>query len=186
MAKFRRTITLVLGGARSGKSRWAQELAARFPRVVFVATAEGRDAEMRRKIARHRRERLPTWKTVEAPVRLPEIIRSESTNADVLIVDCCTLYVSNVMRLARGAEERNRVHIRELCDAIQSSTASVIAVSNEVGSGIVPAVRSARVYREMLGQLNQEIAAIADNVVLMVAGLPLQLKGSPRPARRTG
>lgn len=175
----------MLGGARSGKSRLAQELAARFPRVVFLATARGLDAEMRRKIACHREERPSTWKTVEAAVRLPEAIRSESRNSDVVIIDCFTLYVSNVMRLGRGAETLNRKHIRQVCDAIRSSRASVIAVSNEVGCGIVPAFRSARVYRELLGQLNQEVAALADNVVLMVAGLPLRLKGSPRLLRRS-
>lgn len=184
MAKIRRTITLVLGGARSGKSRCAQALAARYPRVVFVATARALDAEMRRKIARHRRERPSTWKTIEAPVRLPETIRSESRNADVLLIDCFTLYVSNAMRLSRSAEPDNHKHIRQLCGAIRSSSASIIAVSNEVGSGIVPAFRSARVYRDLLGQLNQEVAAIADNVVLMVAGLPVHIKRSGRVMRR--
>lgn len=177
MAKRRRTITLVLGGARSGKSRCAQELAATFRRVVFVATAGARDSEMRHKIARHRRQRPTAWKTVEAPEHLPEAIRSESRNADVLLIDCFTLYVSNIMRLGTRGDAQNHTHIRDLCDAIQSSTASIIAVSNEVGSGIVPVWgRSSRVYRELLGELNQEVAAIADNVLLMVAGLPLQLK----------
>lgn len=184
MAKQRRTITLVLGGARSGKSRHAQELAARFTRVVYIATARALDGEMRSKIARHRRERPSTWKTVEASVRLPEAIRSQSKNADVLLVDCFTLYVSSAMRLTRGAEADNRRHIQEICDAIRSSSASVIVVSNEVGSGIVPAFRSARVYRDVLGQLNQEVATLADNVVLMVAGLPMHIKGSGRVARR--
>jgi adenosylcobinamide kinase/adenosylcobinamide-phosphate guanylyltransferase len=184
MAKHRRTITLVLGGARSGKSRWAQELAARFRRVVFVATARALDAEMRRKIARHQRERPSIWKTVEAPVRLPETIHSESRNADVLLIDCFTLYVSNVMRLSRSAEADNNRHIRRLCDALGSSSASIIAVSNEVGNGIVPAFRSARVYRDLLGELNREVAAIADDVVLMVAGLPIHIKKSGRIMRR--
>src|SRR4029077_12947219 len=124
MAKLRRTITLVLGGARSGKSHWAQEFAARFPRVVFVATARALDAEMRRKIARHRRDRPATWKTIEAPVHLPEAIRSESRNADVLLIDCFTFYVSNAMRLSGSAEADNHKHIRRLCDAIRSSRAS--------------------------------------------------------------
>jgi len=183
MAKQRRTITLVLGGARSGKSRHAQALAARFTRVVYIATALGLDAEMRSKIARHRRERPSTWKTVEASVRLPEAIRSEASNADVLLIDCFTLYVSSAMRLNRHAEADNQRHIHQICDAIRSSRASVIVVSNEVGSGIVPAFRSARAYRDLLGQLNQEVAAIADNVVLMVAGLPIYVKGPGDVAR---
>jgi adenosylcobinamide kinase / adenosylcobinamide-phosphate guanylyltransferase len=183
MAKLGRTITLVVGGARSGKSRHAQELAARFRRVVFIATARALDGEMRSKIARHRRERPATWKTVEAFVRLPEAIRSQSKNADVLLIDCFTLYVSSAMRLTRGAEADNQKHVSEICDAIRSSRSSVIAVSNEVGSGIVPALPSARVYGDLLGKLNQEVASIADNVVLMVAGLPIHVKGSGRIAR---
>ena len=187
MAKPQRTITLVLGGARSGKSRWAQEQAAGFPRVTYLATARAGDAEMRNKIARHRRERPLTWKTVEVPTELPEKIRSESRTADLLLIDCFTLYVANVMRTGRGSEAHNGIHIRELRDAIRSSSTSIIAVSNEVGSGVVPAFRRGRVYRDMLGQLNQEVAAIADNVVLMVAGVPLFVKGrmTRRRQRRT-
>jgi adenosylcobinamide kinase / adenosylcobinamide-phosphate guanylyltransferase len=177
VTKQRRTITLVLGGARSGKSRWAQEQAARFSRVTYLATAQAGDSEMREKIARHRRERPRAWRTVEVPKDLPETIRSESTGADVLLIDCFTLYVANVMRTGNKSGGHNSSRIRELRDAIDSSTTSIIAVSNEVGSGVVPAFRSGRVYRDMLGQLNQELAAIADTVVLMVAGLPLPLKG---------
>jgi adenosylcobinamide kinase / adenosylcobinamide-phosphate guanylyltransferase len=177
MGKPRRTITLVLGGARSGKSRWAQQRASEFARVTYLATAETGDAEMREKIARHRRERPSKWRTIEVPVDLPEAIRSESRDTDVLLIDCFTLYVANVMRTGRKSEAHNCSRIRALCDAMHSSLASIIAVSNEVGSGIVPAFRSGRVYRDMLGRLNQEVAAIADTVVLMVAGLPLVLKG---------
>jgi adenosylcobinamide kinase / adenosylcobinamide-phosphate guanylyltransferase len=177
MAKQRRTITLVLGGARSGKSRWAQEQAARFRRVTYLATAQAGDSEMREKIARHRSERPATWKTVEVPANLPEAIHAESAGAEVLLIDCFTLYVANVMHTGRKSDRHNRSRVRELRDAIHSSSTSIIAVSNEVGSGVVPAFRSGRVYRDMLGQLNQEVAAIADNVVLMVAGMPLALKG---------
>jgi adenosylcobinamide kinase/adenosylcobinamide-phosphate guanylyltransferase len=184
MVKRRRTITLVLGGARSGKSRWAQEQAARFPRVTYLATARASDAEMREKIARHRRERLSTWRTVEVPTDLAEKIRSESADADVLLIDCFTLYVANVMRTGRKSDGHNTSRVRELCDAIHFSATSIIAVSNEVGSGVVPAFRSGRVYRDMLGQLNQEVAAIADRVVLMVAGVALPVRG--RLTRRRG
>lgn len=177
MAKLRRTITLVLGGARSGKSRWAQEQAALFPRVTYLATAQAGDAEMRKKIALHRRERPAIWRTIEAPTNLPETIRVESAGADVLLIDCFTLYMANVMRTGSKSDDHNGSRVRELRDAILSSRASIIAVSNEVGSGVVPAFRSGRVYRDMLGQLNQEVAAIADSVVLMVAGIPLPVKG---------
>lgn len=177
MAKQRRTITLVLGGARSGKSRWAQEQAARFSRVTYLATAEAQDSEMREKIARHQSERPKTWRTIEVPTSLAETIRSESADADVLLIDCFTIYVANVMRTGRKSDGHNNSQIREVRDAIHSASASIIAVSNEVGSGVVPAFRSGRVYRDMLGHLNQEVAAIADNVVLMVAGVPLPVKG---------
>jgi adenosylcobinamide kinase / adenosylcobinamide-phosphate guanylyltransferase len=177
MRKQRRTITLVLGGARSGKSRWAQEQAARFPRVTYLATAQAGDSEMREKIARHRKERPSIWRTVEVPTDLPRTIRSESPHADVLLIDCFTLYVANVMRTGKKSDAHNGSRVRELRDAIDSSITSIIAVSNEVGSGLVPTFRSGRVYRDMLGQLNQAIAAIADNVVLMVAGIPFSVKG---------
>lgn len=173
----------MLGGARSGKSRWAQEQAARFARVTYLATARAGDSEMREKIARHRRERPLGWRTVQVPTDLPDTIRSESADSDVLLIDCLTLYVANVMRTGKKSDAQNRNRIRELHDAMHSSPTSIIAVSNEVGSGVVPAFRSGRVYRDMLGQLNQEVAAIADTVVLMVAGIPLAVKGrlSRRP-----
>jgi adenosylcobinamide kinase / adenosylcobinamide-phosphate guanylyltransferase len=184
MTKQRRTITLVLGGARSGKSRWAQEQAARFLRVTYLATAQAGDSEMREKIARHRRQRPRTWRTVEVPTDLPEAIRSEATGADVLLIDCFTIYVANVMRTGRKSDGYNSSRVRELREAIHSSRTSIIAVSNEVGSGVVPAFRSGRVYRDILGQLNQEVAAVADTVVLMVAGIPLPVKGRLTDRRR--
>ena len=177
MAKQQRTITLVLGGARSGKSRWAQEQASRFPRVTYLASAQASDSEMHEKIARHRRERPSTWRTVEVPIDLPEGIRSQAARSDVLLIDCFTLYVANVMRTGKKYVAQNAHRIRELCDAIHSSPTTIIAVSNEVGSGVVPEFRSGRIFRDMLGQLNQEVAAIADTVVLMVAGIPLAVKG---------
>ena len=180
MARLRRTITLVLGGARSGKSCWAQEQAAQFRRVTYLATARASDSEMREKIARHQRERSSKWRTVEVPTNLPEKIRSESEDADVLLIDCFTLYVANVMRVGQKSDVHNGICIRDLRDAIHSSPTSIIAVSNEVGSGLVPAFRSGRVYRDMLGQLNQEVARIADTVVLMIAGLPFPVKGRLR------
>lgn len=183
MEGSRRTITLVLGGARSGKSRWAQEQAARFPRVTYFATARASDSEMRDKITRHRKERPSTWRTVEVPTGLPKKIREECRHADVLLIDCLTLYVANVMRTGPKSDAHNGSRIRELRDAIHSSPTSIIAVSNEVGSGVVPAFRSGRLYRDTLGQLNQEVAAIADNVVLMIAGVPLLVKGR-LPRRR--
>lgn len=172
----KKNITLVLGGARSGKSRYAQQLASGFERVTFIATGRPIDAEMQKKIARHRRERPVAWRTVEVPLNLHKSIRSESQKADVVLIDCLTLYVANVIGAKKKSKSDPRKHIEAVCDAIRASKASVVAVSNEVGSGIVPAYRSGRIYRDFLGQMNQRIAEIADKVVLMVAGVPMTIK----------
>jgi adenosylcobinamide kinase/adenosylcobinamide-phosphate guanylyltransferase len=187
MRRRKKHITLVLGGARSGKSRYAQGFASTFEHVTFIATARAGDAEMRRKIRRHRHERPPDWKTVEAPLNLQETIYAESGSADVLVVDCLTFYAFNLMSAGQRESGRDayRKHIQELCDAMDASKASVIAVSNEVGSGIVPAYRSGRIYRDLLGHLNQAVARIADNVILMIAGVPLTVKNSSARVRHT-
>jgi adenosylcobinamide kinase/adenosylcobinamide-phosphate guanylyltransferase len=174
----KKTITLVLGGAQSGKSHYAQQLASQFERVTFIATGRASDAEMKQRIARHRRVRPTAWKTVEAPRKLDEAIRRESQQADLVLIDCLTIYAANAM----GGRKKSKVDpvktIDAVCDAIRASRACVIAVSNEVGSGVVPAYRSGRIYRDFLGQMNQRIARIADTVVLMVAGLPMTVKYS--------
>ena len=172
----RKTVTLVLGGAQSGKSYYAQQLAAGFERVTFIATARASDAEMRKKIARHRRERPGTWRTVEAPLDLCTRIRTESQDAEAVLIDCLTVYVSNVMARTKRSSGDFEHYIEEVVAAIQAARASVIAVSNEVGSGVVPPYRSGRVFRDLLGQMNRKVAEIADTVVLMVAGLPVTVK----------
>jgi adenosylcobinamide kinase/adenosylcobinamide-phosphate guanylyltransferase len=172
-----KTVTLVLGGARSGKSRYAQGLASAFERVVYIATARRVDAEMRAKIARHRRERPSTWKTVEVYTELDRTLRDEGPQADLLLVDCLTCYVANVMgRKKASGRSKARNHIHLLCEAVREAEASVVLVSNEVGCGVVPAYQSGRDYRDLLGELNQQIAKVADRVILMVAGLPLSVK----------
>lgn len=168
---------LVLGGVRSGKSRYAQAAAARFARVTFIATARRSDAEMRRKIAVHRRERPPAWKTVEAPANLDRIISREGARSDLLLVDCLTIYCGGVISRSRVSELQRR-HLEAVVDAIQETPASVFLVSNEVGSGIVPAFKSGRVYRDLLGEMNQRAARAADRVVLLVAGVPVPIKGT--------
>ena len=171
-----KTVTLVLGGARSGKSHYAQELASAFQRVVFIATARRDDAEMERKIAEHRRQRPPSWKTLEAPETLERTIRKEGPRADLLVVDCLTLYLANILGRKAGGQRQVRSRIQRLCEAVQTTEASVVIVSNEVGSGLVPPYRSGREYRDLLGELNQQIAKVADRVIFMVAGLPLTVK----------
>ena len=170
-------VTLVLGGVRSGKSRYAQAEAARFSRVTFVATARPSDAEMRRKIAAHQRERPAGWKTIEASDGLDAVIRREGEIADVLLVDCLTTYCGGLLSRTRSESGRRR-HLEALVDAIQSTSASLFIVSNEVGSGVVPAFKSGRLFRDLLGEMNQHVARVADRVVLLVAGVPIAVKGS--------
>ena len=166
-------LTLVLGGARSGKSRYAEGLIAALPAPwVFIATAEPGDEEMRTRIAAHRARRGPSWQTVEAPHGLAEAVASAQP-APVL-VDCLTLWLSNLMLAAVNIE----AEIARLEHALEDAGAPVVLVSNEVGSGIVPEHPLGRRFRDLQGLLNQRMAARADRVVLMVAGLPLAVKGT--------
>ncbi|WP_326914040.1 bifunctional adenosylcobinamide kinase/adenosylcobinamide-phosphate guanylyltransferase [Sphingopyxis chilensis] len=163
----------VLGGARSGKSRYAQARAeAAGANPVFVATAEAFDDEMRERIARHRADRDMRWTTVEAPRELPAAIDAVNGEGAVVLVDCLTLWVSNLLladaNIARAGQQ--------LCDAIGRFEGTLILVANEVGLGIVPDNALARAFRDAAGQLNQSVAATAAEVVLVTAGLPLTLK----------
>ena len=163
----------VIGGARSGKSRYAQTRAERTGnRPIFVATAEAFDAEMTARIARHRADRDARWRTVEAPRDLPRAIDALSGDGNVVLVDCLTLWLSNLLLadadLVRAGEE--------LCGAIGRFRGPIILVSNEVGMGGVPGNALARRFGDAAGRLNQSVAAIADEVVLLAAGLPLTLK----------
>jgi adenosylcobinamide kinase/adenosylcobinamide-phosphate guanylyltransferase len=171
-----RTVMLVLGGVRSGKSRYAQTEASRFARVTFVATARRSDVEMRRKIAAHRRDRPPEWHTVEAQTDLDRIIRREGASADLLLVDCLTTYCGALLSRT-GVSPAHRRHLTSVVDAIESTRASVFLVSNEVGSGVVPAFKSGRLYRDLLGEMNQQVARVANHVVLLIAGIPVPIKG---------
>ena len=166
-------VVLVLGGVRSGKSSFAQTIAEKHgASVTFIATAERRDdAEMTAKIERHIADRPSTWVTVEEPLALGAAIEAASTEA--VLVDCLTLFGSNLI-LADGAT----THVEDLCKALTQSRREVILVSNEVGSGVVPAYALGRQFRDLVGEINQRVAAIADVVVYMVAGLPMMLKGS--------
>ncbi len=173
-----KTITLVLGGARSGKSHFAQDMVTGYGRVAFIATAEALDDEMRQRIARHREERPATWTTLEAPLAVEDAILQCSGNFDIVLVDCLTLWTSNLMAAEDSDRERIFVRAARLCDALRQSTSSVVLVSNEVGSGIVPENDAARLYRDLLGGVNQQVASVADRVLLLVAGYPLMVKDS--------
>jgi adenosylcobinamide kinase/adenosylcobinamide-phosphate guanylyltransferase len=166
-------LTLVLGGARSGKSRYAEALiTALAPPWIYVATAAALDAEMAQRIAAHRARRHAGWTTVEAPRALAATL-AEHAVAPVL-VDCLTLWLSNLMMADAAIEDE----IERLVAVLGRARAPVVLVGNEVGSGIVPDNALARRFRDLQGSLNQRIATQADRVVLMVAGLPLDLKGS--------
>jgi len=176
-------LTLVLGGARSGKSSYAQRLATeRGEAVVYVATAEAGDGEMAARIAAHRAERPAYWQTIEAPHAVGAAIQSGAGQADVILIDCLTLLANNVIVplpesvTAYEAEAALNAEIEELLNAYAASRAEWIIVSNEVGLGLVPPYPLGRVYRDALGRANQRLAAAADDVLFMVAGLPLKVK----------
>jgi adenosylcobinamide kinase/adenosylcobinamide-phosphate guanylyltransferase len=173
-----KTITLVLGGARSGKSRYLQTLAAGVSPVAFVATGQPLDEEMRRKIERHQAERSQKWRTIEEPLDLDRVLAEEGSNYRIVIVDCLTLYAANLLEAEHGDLIAVEERLRKFYVALRSAPCSVALVSNEVGSGIVPSFPQGRTYRDLLGQINQRVAAAADHVLLMVAGLPLALKGT--------
>lgn len=167
-----RDLTLVLGGARSGKSRLAESLIARHPPPwLYVATAEAGDAEMAARIAAHRARRGVAWTTIEAPRDLAGRL-AEHAGLPVL-VDCLTLWLTNLMLADADIE----AEIARLERVLDESRDSIVLVANEVGSGIVPDNALARRFRDLQGQLNQRLAARADRVVLVVAGLPLFVKG---------
>ena len=173
-------IVLILGGARSGKSSYAQQTAAdRGGRVLFCATAQPLDEEMRERIHAHRQSRPPGWDTLELRDGLAAALAGEVGKYDTVIVDCITLLAANCMGEAidyKTAERAVDAEMDGLIGLMQRSGCSYILVSNEVGSGIVPDNILARVYRDTLGKANQRLARAADEVVLMTAGLPLKIK----------
>jgi adenosylcobinamide kinase/adenosylcobinamide-phosphate guanylyltransferase len=166
-------LTLVLGGARSGKSRYAESVAMSSQQPwAYVATAEPCDQEMTARIREHRSRRGEHWQTIEAPLDLASAIAAAPAT---VLVDCLTLWLSNLMLAERDIDGE----IGRLEQAIAARKAATVLVSNEVGSGIVPDNAQARRFRDLQGRLNQRIAARADRVVLVVAGVPMFVKGQP-------
>lgn len=176
-------LTLILGGARSGKSRLAQGLAAKAERVCFVATAQAdNDVEMAARIEHHRASRPDSWRTVEEPFDLAVAVERGSRDAGVVLVDCLTIWLSNLFWRHRDDGEATIAECaRKQMDRVAAAgrQAHVILVSNETGSGTVPDAALARAFRDVQGLLNQWAAQAADRVILTVAGLPLYLKGQP-------
>ena len=170
-------LTFVLGGARSGKSRYGENVIATLPPPwqppwTYVATAEALDAEMAARIEAHRARRGPQWRTIEAPRDLAAALRA--CEATPVLVDCLTLWLSNHML----ADAEIELEMARLEDALAAAKTPIVLIANEVGSGIVPDHPLGRKFRDLQGVLNQRMAARADRVVLVVAGLPLALKGS--------
>lgn len=185
-------LILVLGGARSGKSLFAERLAGQIGcDVLYIATATADDDEMRRRIEEHRRRRPATWQTVEAPLNVSAAIRANSERHHVVLIDCLSVLVSNmllehekadedVVAASARVEEAVRREMDKLLACYEDSTATFVVVSNEVGHGVVPAYPLGRVYRDVLGLANQLVARNADEVYLLVAGVPIELKALSR------
>ena len=171
---------LLLGGARSGKSARAQELAGLAGgRVLFCATAGPLDDEMRSRIEKHRRSRPPGWDTLEAGRDIGRSLGRQASQYDAIIIDCITILVANVMGHGSEAEEaESAVNAEILCliELLKRRQSNYILVSNEAGSGLVPDNRLGRLYRDELGKANQKLAAVSDEVYLLTAGIPLKLK----------
>ncbi|WP_372657513.1 bifunctional adenosylcobinamide kinase/adenosylcobinamide-phosphate guanylyltransferase [Hydrogenophaga sp.] len=181
----------LLGGQRSGKSRRAETLAQQWleaspdHRAVMIATGQPWDEEMRSRIARHqadRAERIPGMRTVEEPLALAEAVQRLAAPDTLVVVDCLTLWLTNLLMPLEAAQARDDAAVlaqgEALCRAVAQATGPVVLVSNEIGLGVIPMGREVRAYVDALGRLNQSVAAACERVTLMVAGLPLRLKDS--------
>jgi adenosylcobinamide kinase/adenosylcobinamide-phosphate guanylyltransferase len=171
------TVTLITGGARSGKSAHSLTLAQQAPgaRRFFIATAEALDDEMRERIAHHRASRSADFATIEEPIAIGAALLELASRADIVVVDCLTLWISNLL-MARRSDEEILAEARGLASAVADAPFASIVVTDEVGSGIVPENALARRFRDLLGWTNQTLAQTAERVVLMVAGYPLRVK----------
>ena len=192
---------LILGGARSGKSKFAQNTAAKLgDKVLFVATGEPLDVEMALRITEHKRTRPQNWRTLEIDIKVGQKLKEQIADAEVVLLDCLTLLVSNILtREGRGpfsspstgedegegendeaiseAEKQVIAEIEDLIDCINKHESDFIVVSNEVGLGLVPESKLGRIYRDLLGKANQLLAQHADEVYFMVSGIPVKIKG---------
>jgi len=168
-------IILVLGGARSGKSAWALRHAEEtYESHLFLATAEVKDEEMAERVRLHKASRGPAWKLIEEPLDIAGILQADPPPTGVVLIDCMTLWLSNIL-MVKG-KKAAALYQEELLKALSRKRCPVIMVSNEVGTGIVPEHPLGREFRDLAGILNQKLAAMADRVVLTVAGIPVHIK----------
>jgi adenosylcobinamide kinase/adenosylcobinamide-phosphate guanylyltransferase len=165
-------VTLVLGGARSGKSRFAESLLAGSASTLYIATAEARDTEMQDRIAGHKARREARWRTIDAPLDVVSALDEAARAKTPALLDCLTLWLSNLMEAGRDIAAETQA----LTDSLACAAAPVVVVSNEVGQGIVPANALARRFRDEAGTLNQAVAAAATQVYFVTAGIPARLK----------
>ncbi len=193
-------IVFITGGARSGKSSFAMKEASKIHgKRLYIATAEPLDDEMRERIERHKKERPGGWDTVEEPMNIAEVMRKAPKEYDVIVLDCLTLWMSNILiRIGEGERGlKGRIHLRGftgesvripqyhemdrlidmLKDFKRSFATTLFIVSNEVGMGIVPENKLARTFRDLAGMLNQRVGEIADEVYLVLSGIPVKIKG---------
>ncbi|MDD5452165.1 MAG: bifunctional adenosylcobinamide kinase/adenosylcobinamide-phosphate guanylyltransferase [Desulfovibrionales bacterium] len=167
---------LITGGCRSGKSRFALDYANRhFTNRLYLATGQAMDEEMKERIKAHQKQRGQDWRTVEEPLNIAGAIEQEAAKAGVILIDCVTMWVSNMLLRDRPEEEIMR-SVGALAERMQKSLCSFILVTNEVGAGIVPENRLARGFRDLSGMINQALAACADEVYWLVAGIPVKIK----------
>ena len=175
IATMTNDIILITGGARSGKSQYAEQRAREIGgRSVYVATAEPNDEEMARRIAEHRKRRGNQWRTIEEPLELTQVLLAKRGRTDCALVDCLTLWISNL--LLRHDDKYASEKVDELIEKLPDLDFHLVLVSNEVGWGVVPDNPLARKFRDLAGWTNQRIAQAANEVILMVAGLPMTAK----------
>ena len=169
------TVTLITGGSRSGKSRHALALAGRFHRKAFLATAEPIDDEMKERISNHKNERGDDFLTIEEPLRIAKALQILPSHIEVAVLDCLTVWLGNLI-FHESSNLSMESEVEELLKLLKDPPCTLIIVTNEVGMGIIPGNQSAREYRDMAGWLNQNVAKLADEVVLMVSGIAMAIK----------
>jgi adenosylcobinamide kinase/adenosylcobinamide-phosphate guanylyltransferase len=180
MPRKSRKVTLILGGARSGKSSYAQQVAtATGKKVLFCATAEPLDADMKDRIRHHRLSRPKSWRTLETPLSPAEQLAPMIKQYDTVVIDCITVLVANIMgqyATLKKQEMAVEAEVGSLIKLLEKRGADYLLVSNEVGLGVIPAFKSGRRYRDILGKVNRQLAASADEVYFLVAGIPVRIK----------